>query len=101
MRRLEMAFMAVRDFECTLCQQQFSLLSGDLMPGPFFCDECLKEVWNMEDDMLEKHVEKCLVDEDESTVNRITNTIKRYRDGGGAVEEIIEQRERGRRGLLW
>ena len=95
-----MAFMAVRDFKCTLCQQQFTLLAGDLMPGPFFCDECLREVWLLKDDMLKKHVENCLVDRENIPVDKIITNIEQFKSGGIGIEEIIEQRERERHGIL-
>jgi hypothetical protein len=42
-----------REFECTLCQQSFTMPSGDLMvPQPRICDECLTQVWEMEDQTL-------------------------------------------------
>lgn len=93
-----MAFMAVREFKCTLCQQPFTLLSGDLMPGPFFCDECLKAVWPLDDDLLRMHVADCIEEGENIPVDKILTNIKQFRDGGIGVEEIIERRERGRRG---
>ena len=95
-----MAFMAVRDFKCTLCHQQFTLLAGDLTPGPFFCDQCIREVWLLEDDMLKKHVVNCLEDGENIPVDKIIMNIKQFKEGGIGVEDVIEQRERGRRGIL-
>ena len=56
-----MAVMGFRDFECTVCQRHFDMLSGDLMvPGPSICDECLKVLWELEGDGLTKYVSACL-----------------------------------------
>ncbi len=53
--------MAVREFECTLCQQPFRLLSGDFfLPEPNVCDDCLRQVWELEREALEEHVAECL-----------------------------------------
>lgn len=57
-----MAFMCVRDFECTLCQRNFALMYGDLiLPEKLICDECLKELWPLEEDGLRKRVSERLV----------------------------------------
>ena len=47
------AFLGIRDFECSLCQGSFTLLSGDLMvPETRLCDECLVELWPLAGDAL-------------------------------------------------
>ena len=52
--------LAVREFACSLCGRQFTMLSGDLMvPGPNVCDECLRVVWDL-GEALERHVAECL-----------------------------------------
>ena len=72
-----MAFLAVREFKCTLCHHPFTLLSGDLMPGPFFCDECLRAVWPLEEVVLEKHVADCLEEGENIPFEKIIMNIKR------------------------
>jgi hypothetical protein len=93
-----MSFIMVRDFKCSLCQQQFSLLAGDLMPGPFFCDDCLREVWSLEDEKLKKHVANCLDEKENIPFERIILNIQQYKRGEMGIEEIIAQRERQRNG---
>ena len=56
-----MAGMALREFACSLCGQKFEKYSGDLMiPGPEICDNCLHDVWQMDETTLASHVRLCL-----------------------------------------
>ena len=102
--------MAVREFTCSLCRRQFTLLSGDLMlPGPNICDECLRVIWDLRDEALEKHVAECLAEHvtktgehldppsDERAVwNTIVQHIKWHRKQWASAEEAIRDRERDR-----
>lgn len=52
-----MAIMAVREFECTLCQQQFSRMCADfLLPEDLVCDECLAELAPLEGHKLRERI---------------------------------------------
>ncbi len=92
--------MAVREFECTLCRQKFSLLSGDLFfPGPNICDDCLEEVWELESEELAKHVAGRVASEEKIGVNSIVRHIKWHRERWGSAEEAIGNREQMRQAL--
>jgi hypothetical protein len=72
--------LAVREFKCSLCQKPFTMLSGDLiLPGPNICDDCLREVWELEGEVLVKHVAECsgLQSEEKALVNSIMQHIHR------------------------
>ncbi len=87
--------LASRDFECTLCQQQFFMLSSDLIsPGPYFCDECLRGIWEMEGEVLEKHVAERLTEGEEMPVSSVVQNIKWRKGRFSGVEVAIEQRKR-------
>lgn len=106
-----MVSLAVREFQCALCQQQFTLLSDDLIvPESKICDECLRVTWAMDDQVLAAHVRGCLAraellaggrpgspGEGEALVNDIVQSIKQYREQWGEVERALEHREQGRR----
>jgi len=107
-----MAILALREFECTLCQQHFTLLSGDLiLPGPRTCDECLRVLWELEGDTLEKQVSenlsKASQDEErleshtekQALVNSTVQHIRWLKEQWSSVEEAIQNRERERRSL--
>ena len=102
-----MAFMAVREFECILCQGHFTLLSGDLMlPEPVICDECLVEVWLLEGDVLAKHISKHLAGNvsphkehleshiRQGTLNdRIIQYMQGLKQRQASVKDVIQARE--------
>ena len=107
-----MAILALREFECTLCQQYFFLLSGDLiLPGPRVCDECLKVLWELEGDTLEKRISESLGEasqdgegleshiEKQALVNSTVQHIQWHREQWSSVEEALQARERERRSL--
>ena len=107
-----MAILALREFECTLCHRHFSLLSGDLiLPSPKLCDECLKVLWELEDDTLEKHISESLAKahqdrerreshiEERALVNSTVQHIQWHKEQWSSVEEAIQDRERDRRSL--
>lgn len=92
--------LAVRKFECTLCQQQFTLLSGDLiLPGPRICDECLVEVWALEGEALANYVAERLLGEEKMSASSIVQRITFHQDQWKSAEEAIGNRER-ERGVL-
>jgi hypothetical protein len=92
--------LAVRDFECSLCQQHFTLLSGDLiLPGPNICDACLREIWGLVGDVLVKHLTDCLAGEEETSLDNIVQYIKWYKEKYGSAAEAIRERERERGAL--
>ena len=93
-----MVGLAVREFQCALCQKQFTLLSGDLMfPGPNICDECLGEVWGLEGEELAKHVAECLAGEERIPVNSIVQHIRWHKEQWRSADEVVRDRERERR----
>jgi hypothetical protein len=107
-----MAILALREFECTLCQQHFTLLSGDLiLPGPRVCDECLQVLWELEGDALEKHISESLRKashdgerleshiEKQALVNSTVQHIQWHKEQWRSAEEAIQARERERRSL--
>ncbi len=88
----------LREFECTLCQQSFIMPSGDLiLPEPNICDECLNQVWEMKAQALTAHVIGCLPSEENALVNNVVQHIKRYKEQGGEIEEVLQHREQGRK----
>ena len=107
-----MAILALREFECTLCQRRFTLLSGDLIvPCPRICDECLKGLWALEGDALEKHISeslgKALKDrecseshiQNQALVSSTVRHIQWLKEHWSSAEEAIQDRERERRAL--
>ncbi len=99
-----MAVMAPREFECILCQGNFTLLSGDLMiPMPVVCDECLVKLDQLEGDALVGYVSKHLA---ENTSPQKEHIESQTQDGileqiirdiqGMNVDEIIRNREQAR-----
>ena len=90
--------LAVRAFDCTLCGQRFSLLSGDLiLPGPELCDDCLRAVWALEGEDLEQYVGQCVADADPALVDSVRTYLAGYRTRYADVEEAIHNRDSGRR----
>ena len=107
-----MAILALREFECTLCHQRFTLLSGDLiLPIPRLCDECLKVLWELEGDALEKRISESLAKasqdrarpeshtEKQALVDGTVRLIQWHKEQWSSVEEAIQDRERDRRSL--
>ncbi len=92
-----MPCFGLRDFECTLCQQSFTMPSGDLIgPGPNICDECLSLVWEMKDQALTEHVIGCLPGAENALVDNVIRHIKRQKQGG-ELKEVLEFREQQRK----
>ena len=95
-----MPVMALREFECTLCSQSFTLLAGDLMvPAPNLCDACLEEIWALEGKALESHVAGCLPDADERLVAGVIRHLGWHRSTWSSAGEAIAQREQDRQ--MW
>ena len=92
--------IALREFECTLCQDQFTLLSDDLMlPEPDICDECLRKVWPLEGEELANYVAErlaCEPGEKETLVSTTVQYITRYKEQWRSADEAIDSRERER-----
>jgi len=78
--------MAVRDFDCILCQRHFSRMSADLiLPEDLICDECLAELWRLEGDELRKYVSQHLARralQDKGLENGIVETVKMLKQRG-------------------
>ena len=105
-----MPIMALRNFECTLCQRSFTLLSGDLiLPGPNICDECLLALWELESDALTKHISACLKEnasrpkehleshsKEQELLNSTVRLFQQYKEQWHSAQEIIKDREQWR-----
>ena len=101
------AFLGVRDFECSLCQGSFTLLSGDLMvPETRLCDECLVELWPLAGDALKMcvsgHLAKRVSQQGESPESpdqlqafeeSILDHIEGVRQGWPSAEAVIQDRD--------
>lgn len=88
-----MAFMCVRDFECTLCQRHFEMMYGDLIiVEELLCDECLKELWPLGDGELRERISQKLA-------KNASWLEERYRWHGEPElgDRIVQQIEEGRR----
>ena len=103
-----MAIMGFRDFECTVCQRHFDMLSGDLMvPGPIICDECLRVLWKLESDAVARHVSECLKQKDSqlgegpdaALVNSTVQLVQWHKEKWGSIEEAIRSREWQRKAM--
>lgn len=87
--------LILREFVCSLCQAQFTMLAGDLLlPGPNLCDDCLTAVWPLEDKALTHHVRKCLEarSQEEAGANHIVQHIKQLKEQWETVEDVIRSR---------
>lgn len=93
--------MSIREFRCDLCDQLFTMPSGDLMvPEPNVCDDCLREVWDMDDKALAQHIVGCLArGAGQVSVDRIVQYINTNREQWAEVEEAIRLREWARGAL--
>jgi hypothetical protein len=93
--------MSIREFKCDLCDQPFTMSSGDLMvPQPNVCDECLREVWDMPDKALAEHTAACLAQRaGQASVDDIVSYINANRERWAEVDEVIRLREWARRML--
>jgi hypothetical protein len=70
------------------------MLSGDLIiPGPNICNECLSQVWELEDEALSPYVAERLADEGEISVNNMIEYIQGYKGHWKSAKEAIESRE--------
>lgn len=93
--------MSIREFKCDLCDQPFTMPSGDLMVRePNVCDDCLREVWELEDEALTEHTVACLArGAEQASVDSIVQYINTNREQWGQVEEAIRLREWARGAL--
>ena len=89
--------MSIKEFKCDLCDQLFTMSSGDLMvPTPNVCDECLREVWDFPDKALAEHAAACLARGEgagQVSVDDIVSYINTNREQWAEVEEVIRLRE--------
>ncbi|MGD8456525.1 MAG: hypothetical protein PVF83_09085 [Anaerolineales bacterium] len=89
-----MPIMALREFNCTLCPKTFEKMSGDLIiPEPDLCDDCLREVWQMDGDALIAYIAERLPEDAMFSVEKIvhhTQTIQRNAD---SAEQAIQKRK--------
>jgi hypothetical protein len=102
-----LAGLAVRQLECILCKQPFTLLTGDLIVAEDnICDNCLREIWNLDEYSLQEHLKQRLSKNelppgkavnlsvnDIRQINRIGHNVKEYVSRWGKVDELIRQRE--------
>ena len=103
--------MALRTFECTLCEQSFTRMSGDLiLPGPEICDDCIRDTWALEGEALQAHVEERLSqnprlaehlaspDGRAALVSSTAECILGLRRGFASADEALAERETWRGG---
>ena len=84
--------MTARDFECILCQRHFTRVSGDMiLTEDLICDDCLVELYQMEENELRRQVSKRLVanpsrtsQEFEKEVIRIIQQFGQHQRGNDA-----------------
>lgn len=103
--------IAVRDFDCDLCQQSFTLCTGDLIVSEIdLCDQCLADLWLLEGEDLRQHISQQLArnaspseggsagDGEQSELeDRIVQWIQRYKQQGVDINQHLQNREAGRR----
>jgi hypothetical protein len=89
-----MPIMALRDFDCILCQSSFEKMSGDLIiPQPDLCDDCLKEVWEMDGDALTAYVAEHLPEDAQFSVEKVVQNTQWIQESAESVEQAIENRK--------
>lgn len=87
--------MAVRDFDCILCQRHFSRMSADLiLLEDQICDECLAELWRLEGDELGKYISQHLAKrglQDKELESGIVETVQmlKQRGTGTGINKIV------------
>jgi hypothetical protein len=86
--------MALRDFNCTLCPKTFERMSPDLIiPEPDLCDDCLREVWEMEGEALTAYVAEHLPEEAEFSVEKIVRHTQWIQESSESVDQAIAGRK--------
>ena len=90
-----MAGMTWREFKCSLCGQKMNRYSGDLMiPGPEICDNCLREVWEMDDNTLSSYVDVCLEKQKRPvTLQSMLKYLQGYNQRWTNVEDVMKWRK--------
>ena len=89
-----MPIMALRDFTCTLCPKTFEKMSGDLIiPQPDLCDDCLKQVWEMDGDALTAYVTERLPEDAQFSVEKIVRHTQSVQEGSASAEQAIQNRK--------
>lgn len=77
--------MAVRDFDCILCQRHYARMSADaILPVGLICDECLDEFCQLEGNNLRKHVSERLAGrspQNKELENGIVSAIEWHKQG--------------------
>jgi len=104
------ACMCIRDLDCTLCQRHFEMMYGDLIIlEELICDECLKELWPLEDDELRKRVSERLAGNaswleqhyrwhgEPELGDHIVQHIQELKQRRPSIVQVIQDREAGRR----
>ena len=100
------AFMSVREFDCRLCQERFTLFSGDvIVPDAHLCDGCLVELWPLEGAALKACIAERLakwasqrgassgsLDDLQALAESIRDYIVEVRDGWASAEAVIDDR---------
>ena len=65
-----------------------------MVPTPSVCDECLREVWDMDDEALAEHTAACLArGAGQASVDDIVSYINTNRGQWAEVDEVIRLRE--------
>jgi len=85
--------LALRDFECTLCQKNFTMMGADFhIPEPDICDEYLVVVWPLDGEALADHITKCLTSRAVFPVSSVVQYIQRQKEQSASAEAVIEFR---------
>lgn len=86
--------MALRDFNCTLCSETFEKMSGDLIiPEPDLCDDCLREVWEMDGDSLTAYVAERLPEDAGFSVEKVVHHTQMIQENSENAEQAIQDRK--------
>ena len=89
-----MPVVALHEFNCILCQQTFELMFGDVIfPIPEMCEDCLREVWEMDEKALTAYVAKRLPEDAMFPVEKIVQHTQMIQANSESAEQAIENRK--------
>ena len=89
-----MPVMALRNFNCILCSKSFEKMTPDfIVPEPDLCDDCLREVWEMDGDDLTAYVAERLPEDTSFSVEKVVQHTQMIQQNSGSAEQAIEDRK--------
>jgi hypothetical protein len=95
-----MPIFTLRDFNCVFCQSTFEMLAGDIMiPEPDLCEDCLKEVWEMDDEALTIHFTLHLSLDAAFSAEEVVQHTQRIQEQSESPEQAIQARKSLLKGL--